>query len=89
MSPSQLYLLQNRLRLLARADVIVDANGDYVAGRIRPHFEAARLLVSNLGDQVLDGQPLTPLQTQLVRRLGNRIHRWLWPLVRQLELETL
>jgi len=89
MSPSQLYLLQNRLRLLARADVVVDSNGDYLAGRIRPHFEAARLAVSNLEDQVLDGRPLTPAQKQRVRRLGNRIHRWLWPLVRQLELETI
>ena len=88
-SPSQLYLLQNRLRLLARADVVVDSNGDYVSGRIRPRFEAARLAVSELEDQVLDGHPLNELQLRWVSRLANRTQRWLRPVIRQLELNSI
>lgn len=60
MSEASLYLLSQRYRLLARRDVLISSAGDYVAGRIRPVFEAAFRRTSAMLDMVMDGDQLRP-----------------------------
>ena len=88
MSESSLYLLSQRLRLLARRDVLVSANGDYVAGRIRRQFEAAFRQASSLLDLVVDGDQLRESDLRWLARAQARVER-LRPHVRALEREAI
>jgi len=87
MSESSLYLLSQRLRLLARRDVLVSASGDYVAGRIRRQFEAAFRQASSLLDLVVDGDQLSAGDIAWLKRAQARVES-LRPHVRALEHEA-
>jgi hypothetical protein len=88
MSESSLYLLSQRLRLLARRDVLVSVNGDYVAGRIRRHFEAAFVRTSAMVDLVVDGDQLTAGDIAWLKRAQARVEL-LRPHVRALERQSI
>jgi hypothetical protein len=88
MSESSLYLLSQRLRLLARRDVLVSANGDYVAGRIRRQFEAAFQRTSSLLDLVVDGDQLQASDLHWLKQAQARVEL-LRPHVRALEREAI
>ena len=72
MSEGALYLLSQRLRLLARHQVQVTRDGDYLVGRIRPGFEAAFRRTSRLLDLVVDGDQLTNADLRWLRRAQAR-----------------
>jgi hypothetical protein len=85
---SQLWRLQNQLRLLARRDVLCAPCGRRLSGSVRRQLEAARMTVSAMTDQVMDGTPLNDLQVRYLKRTADRLQRWLRPTIRQLELEV-
>ena len=89
MTEAQLWRLQNQLRLLARRDVVCAPCGRRLDGTVRRQLEAARLAVSEMTDQVMDGHPLNDLQVRYLKRTADRLQRWLRPTIRQLELETI
>jgi hypothetical protein len=88
MSESSLYLLSQRLRLLARANVLVTADGDRFAGHIRSGFEAAFRRASSLLDLVVDGDQLRPTDLAWLSRTTQRVQS-LRPHVRELEQSVL
>ena len=88
MSESSLYLLSQRLRLLARAQVAVTADGDYLAGSIRRSFEAAYQRASSLLDLMVDGDQLRPTDLDWLQRTSGRVQA-LRPHVRTLEQSVL
>lgn len=86
MTESTLYRLSQRLRLLARAGVLLSEDGRRLSGDIHQEIEVARAHLEDMLDQVLDGHPLGDLQQRHVtwcRQLveTNR------PAIRQLELQ--
>jgi hypothetical protein len=87
MPESALYLLSQRLRLLARRDVLVSPAGDHVAGAIRQHFERAFQQTSALLDLVVDGDQLQDSDLRWLRRAQARVER-LRPHVRELEHQS-
>jgi len=72
MSESSLYLLSQRLRLLARADIYLAEDGRVVAGQIRRHFEAAFRRASGLLDLVVDGDQLAEADLRWLKRAQAR-----------------
>jgi hypothetical protein len=88
MSESSLYLLSQRLRLLARANVLVTADGDFLAGHIRSTFETAFRRASSLLDLVVDGDQLRPGDLAWIARTTQRVQT-LRPHVRELERSVL
>ena len=84
MSESSLYLLSQRLRLLARRDVLCSANGDFLGGQLRIGFERAFQRASSLLDLVVDGDQLQESDLRWIRRAQARIEA-LRPHVRELE----
>jgi hypothetical protein len=88
MSESSLYLLSQRLRLLARVNVAVTQDGDYLAGHIRAGFEAAFRRASSLLDLVIDGDQLRPADLAWLTRTTKRVQA-LRPHVRELEQSVL
>jgi hypothetical protein len=86
MSEASLYRLSQRLRLLARAGVLLNEEGRRLSGDIHQEIEVARTHLEDMLDQVLDGHPLGDLQQRHIswcRQLveANR------PAVQQLELQ--
>ena len=88
MSESSLYLLSLRLRLLARADVRVNASGDPVSGQVRPTFERAFNRASALMDLIMDGDQLQASDIAWLARAQSRVQA-LRPHVRALEAEVI
>jgi hypothetical protein len=88
MSESSLYLLSQRLRLLARADARVNASGDLVSGQVRPAFERAFRRASALMDLVIDGDQLKASDIAWLVRAQGRVQA-LRPHVRALEAEAI
>ena len=88
MSESSLYLLSQRLRLLARASVLVSQDGDYLAGHIRSSFEAAFMRASSLLDRMVDGDQLRQADLAWLQRTSGRVQA-LRPHVRELERSVL
>jgi hypothetical protein len=88
MSESSLYLLSQRLRLLARVEVQVTQAGDLLAGRIRHTFERAFQRTSALLDLVVDGDQLQPADLAWLQRTTQRVQA-LRPVVRELEQSVL
>lgn len=88
MSEQFLFLLNSRLRLLARRNVLTDDSGTLVRGSVDQRLERIRLSILELLDQELDGLPLNDLQVRYVRRVERIIHRFR-PRVRQLELAAI
>jgi hypothetical protein len=87
MPESALYLLSQRLRLLARRDVLISPAGDHVTGSIRRHFEAAFRQTSELLDLVVDGDQLQASDLRWLERAQARVER-LRPHVRALERQA-
>jgi hypothetical protein len=87
MPESALYLLSQRLRLLARCDVLISPCGDHVAGVIRQHFERAFQQSSVLLDLVVDGDQLQASDLRWLERAQARVER-LRPHVRALERQA-
>lgn len=87
MGESSLYLLSQRLRLLARANVTVDQRGDRLAGEIRQVFSRAHQRVSSLLDLVVDGDQLRPEDIAWIVRMQSRVQA-LRPAVRKLEQQA-
>jgi hypothetical protein len=86
MTEGALYRLSQRLRLLARADLVLDQAGRRLRGELDAQIEANRLALEDLIDQVLDGHPLNGLQQAFVADL-QALAASKRPLIRQLELE--
>lgn len=84
MSESSLYLLSQRLRLLARRDVMITASGDFLGGQLRVGFERAFQRASSLLDLVVDGDQLQESDLRWIRRAQARVEA-LRPHVRELE----
>jgi hypothetical protein len=84
MSESSLYLLSQRLRLLARREIRVTPDGDYLAGQLRPAFEAAFRRAASVLDLLIDGDQLTEDDLRWLKRAQARVER-LRPHVRALE----
>jgi hypothetical protein len=84
MSEAQLYLLSQRLRLLARQRVSVTQDGDFLSGRLRLAFESAFQRTSSLLDLVVDGDQLRPGDMAWLSRTQKRVQQ-LRPAVRELE----
>lgn len=72
MSESSLYLLSQRLRLLARADIYLAEDGRVLRGAIRQQFEAAFRRTSALLDLVVDGNQLQPSDVAWLKRAQAR-----------------
>lgn len=86
MTEGALYRLSQRLRLLARAGLVLDQAGHRLRGELDLAIEERRLALEDLIDQVLDGHPLNGMQEAFVADLQAlaQAHR---PTIRQLELE--
>lgn len=86
MSEGTLYRLSQRLRLLARFDVLIASDGRRLAGEVHQEIEAARSILNELIDQVLDGHPLGELQQRHVAYCKDLVEANR-PAIQQLELE--
>ena len=85
---SRLYRLKEHLRRLARADIRLAPDGHRLSGDIHQEYEAARLQLNELIDQLLDGHPLNDLQQGFIASCKALVedHK---PAIRQLELAFL
>lgn len=85
---SFLYRLSQRLRLLARADIRLAPDGHRLAGEIHQEYEAARLQLNEMIDQLQDGHLLNDLQQRHIAACKELVESYR-PAIRQLELSFL